>query len=305
MRHEEGVVVRMAWSFLRMHGRVGLFKEPSPPPVTTALLITLRETVEASLVIGIVFSCLDRMDAKQDRMFVWMGVLAGVLGSFCVAVFVRVMFGAFEGRAEAIIEAFTMLFAAILITWMLVWVLRTRSIFRQTIEQHVTRHVLVRSGVGLFLLSAVSVLREGTETVLFLQAALMHAGMGMQVLGGMLGIGLALGASYALFSGIRFLSLRRFFAVTSALLVLFAAGLLAHAVHEFQEVGYFPYFMTVAWNMAQVLPDSEGVGGMLRATLGYNANPTWGELIAYCSYLACTSFLWSRYALHSKTTRHL
>jgi high-affinity iron transporter len=268
------------------------FEEPSPPLLTTALLITLRETVEASLVIGIVLACLDRLQARQERIFVWMGIVAGALGSLCVAVFARVMLRGFEGEAEALVEGFTMLLAAVLITWMLLWMLWTRTMFHQTIERDVTRHVALKSGVGLFLLSATSVLREGTETVLFLQAALMHAGAGMQVLGGILGIVLALGASYALFCGIRFLSLRRFFAVTSVLLMLFAAGLLAHAVHEFQEIGYLPFFVGITWDIGNVLPDTEGVGALLRAILGYNANPTWGEVMIYVAYVCAVGLLW-------------
>jgi high-affinity iron transporter len=82
------------------------------------------------------------------------------------------------------------------------------------------------------------------------------------------------------------LDLRRFFKVTGVLLILFAAGLVAHGVHELNEAGIIPAIIDPIWNTNVIIPETSFVGVILKTLFGYNATPTLTEMLAYFGYLA-------------------
>ena len=84
------------------------------------------------------------------------------------------------------------------------------------------------------------------------------------------------------------MNLPLFFNITGVLLILFAAGLLAHGIHEFQEAGVFPVVREEVWNINPVLNEEEGIGAFLKALLGYNGNPELLEVLFYFGYLVAT-----------------
>ncbi len=257
----------------------------------SALIITLRETLEAALVVGIILAYLAKMvnlkavfNGRQARKFVWQGVFVGVLFSIAVAFIFEKYLGGFEGRAEQLYEGITMLVAAGLLTWMILWMMKQRGLLRKNIESKVEAHVEKNYNFGLFLLSFVAVAREGVETVIFLQGARIQAEAagGQMLIGALLGIFAAIVISYLLFKGIAKISLRKFFAVTTLLLVLFAAGLVAHGVHEFQEAAASNGHL---WDVNFLLSEESMPGQFLKHVFGYNADPSLEEVVAYLAYL--------------------
>ena len=72
--------------------------------------------------------------------------------------------------------------------------------------------------------------------------------------------------------------------MTSFLLILFAAGLVAHGVHEFNEVGWIPPVIEHVWDINPILDEKSGVGEILKAMIGYNGNPSLTEIISYLAY---------------------
>jgi high-affinity iron transporter len=262
--------------------------------MAAAFLITFRETLEASLVIVVVLAVLDRMRSPGFRFALWNGVAAGLAASLIVAVVLQWMIGGLTERAEEIAEGVTMLAAAALITWMILWMGRMGPRLRERLDAEAVGHVDRRSAFGIFLMSFLAVLREGTETVLFLQASVLHSQEALQEIGAVAGIVLALGLSFLLLKRLRVLPIRRVFQVTSVLLIFFAAGLIGHGLHALQESGVIAVGTTILWDInPPLLPDGtypllhdHGViGGTLRALLGYNGDPTSLEVGAYSSYL--------------------
>ena len=138
---------------------------------------------------------------------------------------------------------------------------------------------------ALFWLSFLAVGREGFELVLFLTAVQMTSGAAQTFLGAALGLGSAVIMGWLLFASSKRLSLRKFFLVTNVLLVLFAAGLLAHGVHEFNEAGLIPSLVEHVWDLNPLLNEKQPLGLMLTALFGYNANPSLTEVLAYLAYL--------------------
>jgi high-affinity iron transporter len=191
---------------------------------------------------------------------------------------------AFEGAAEEIFEGFAMLLAAGVLTWMIFWMGRQGRAIQTELEQDVRQASRSKNSWTLFSLAFIAVLREGIELALFLTAAAFTSTAGATLTGGLIGLAAAAFAGWLLFATTTRLEIRPFFRVTSFLLVLFAAGLVAHGVHEFNEVGWIPPIIEHLWDTNPILDERSGVGEILKALLGYNGNPSLSEVAAYLSY---------------------
>lgn len=257
-----------------------------------ALIITLRETLEASLIIGIILAYLGKTENKKHKKMIWLGVLSGVVFSVILAFVFERYLGGFDGTKEELYEGVTMLIAAALLTWMILWMLIQRHGLKKKLEEKVHAHIEKDHPVGLFFLTFVSVAREGIETVIFLNAALLQANSGSVLLGGVIGVVVAILLAYILFKGVVKIKLRKFFTVTSVLLILFAAGLFAHGIHEFQEAGIVPIVTEHLWDMNAVLDEKGTFGGILKGVFGYNGNPSLIEVISYWGYLVVIGLGW-------------
>lgn len=259
-----------------------------------SLIITLRETLEAALIVGILLAYLNKTLNLKHRKFVWWGVFGGVVLSVVLAFVFQTYLGGFEGRTEELYEGVAMFVAAGLLTWMILWMLKQRHAIKKNLENKAQAHIEKDYPWGLFWLVFVGVAREGIETVIFLQAAALNSEGGSVIGGAILGIVLALILAYALFRGIVRVPLRKFFTVTSVLLILFAAGLLAHGVHEFEEAGVFPVYGEHIWDTNDVIDENGTFGSLLKGLFGYNGNPSLSEVLVYFSYLVLITIAWRR-----------
>ena len=245
----------------------------------SALLIALREGVEMALIVGIVLAYLGNIGARTAQRWVWLGVGAAALVSVGFLGILNLLEREFEGAVEQIYEGTAMLLAAAFLTWMIFWMLQ-RSRYLKSELQGGVAEALARGGAawGLFALAFFTVVREGVETALLLFAA---PGQG-KLLGAVIGFAAAIGIGVLIYAYGRRIDLRTFFRVTGILLVVFAAGLLTHGVHEFVEAGLAGG--PTVFDLSATLPDDEGLGSILRALLGYSADPTWLEVAVYVAY---------------------
>ncbi len=248
-----------------------------------ALLIAFREGLEAALIVGIVLSYLKKMGHRQ-RAAVWWGVVSAVIASVVAGVALQVLGVAFEGRGEQLFEGITMLLAAGVLTWMIFWMQRQGRSIRAELEADVRQAVTGGSRWALFALAFVAVVREGIETALFLTAAAFSATPAETLIGGGLGLAAAVMVGWLLFAVSGRLDVRAFFRVTSVLLILFAAGLAAHGVHELQEAGVLPVIVEHVWDINHILDERGPVGTLLKVLFGYNGNPSLLETVSYVAY---------------------
>ncbi len=254
----------------------------------SALIIALREGIEMTLIAGIVLAYLTQIGAGRAHRWVWLGVGAAAAVSVTFLGVLNVLNAEFEGATEQLFEGVTMLIAAGFLTWMIFWMLRQSRHLKGELHRAV-QETLATGGAawGIFLLVFFAVVREGVETALLLFAA---PGEG-KLLGSVLGLAIAVGIGVLIYAFGRRIDLRTFFQVTGVLLVFFAAGLVTHGVHEFVEAGVISGGPQL-FDLSTTLPDKEGVGAMLRSLLGYSADPTLVEGIAYAGYLALAVVLW-------------
>jgi len=247
-----------------------------------SFLLSLREGVEAALIIGIVLAVLGKMGRNELRASVWQGAMAAILLSILAGLAFTWIGAEFEGRGEQIFEGTAMLVATIFLTWMILWLRKQSGSMEKKLETDVNQaSQRLGSKTALFGLAFLAVGREGFELALFLTAIQMTAHGFQTMLGAVLGLGLAAVLGWVTFSSSKRLSLSKFFKVTNILLVLFAAGLLAHGVHEFNEAGIIPALIEPAWNINPILDDHGPFGQFLVALFGYNGSPSLTEVIAY------------------------
>ena len=259
-----------------------------------AFLLALREGLEAALIVGIVLGALRKLGHNRQQVSVWQGAVAAIAVSLVAALLLYAVGLKMEGSAEQIFEGVTMLLAAAILTWMIFWMQTQGRRINRELETGVRQAV---SGMGgnkghwaLFSVAFIAVLREGIETALFLTATTFTAGGQATLLGALLGLSAAAALGYILFATTRQLNVKRFFQVTSVLLILFAAGLVAHSIHEFNEVGWIPAVVEHLWDTNGLLDENSGLGLILKALFGYNGNPSLTEVLGYVVYWAALIF---------------
>lgn len=263
-----------------------------------AFIIALREGIEAALIVSIILAYLTQLGRSDRAHLVWWGTGLAVAISAIAGTAIFTLGAEFEDAAEQVFEGLVTLAAVGVLTWMIFWMRRQGARIRSELQEKVDT-ALVTGGLALAALAFTAVLREGIETALFLFAAargtaVASAGIGGQMLGAVLGLALAISLGVLLYRGGIRMNLRSFFRVTGGILVVVAAGLFAYGVHELQQAGWLPMLATTAFDISARLPDDEGMGAVLRGLLGYNADPTVLEVVAWSGYLALVGALFLR-----------
>jgi high-affinity iron transporter len=246
-------------------------------------ILSLREGLEAALIIGIVLGALRQMHRRDLAASVWAGTLSALLVSTLAAILLTRLGMELKDPAEAIFEGITMLFAAGILTWMIFWMSRQSRNIKADLESGVQQ--ASRTGKrGLFFLAFIAVLREGVELALFLTAAVFASNTQQTLLGALLGLGTSILLGATIFATSLRLDLRRFFQVTGFLLILFAAGLAARGVGELVEVGWIPALVARVWDLGGLVSADSILGQTLGALFGYTPDPSLMQVLAYVAY---------------------
>lgn len=255
----------------------------------SGFLIMLREGLEAALIVAIVLAYLRRLDRREDFRSVWLGTGAAVGISLIAGVIVFSALGELEGTAEAVTEGIVAFLAVGVLTWMIFWMARQARYIKGNLQDKVDTAVAQGSTFALAGIAFIAVLREGLESTLFL----LGTGVGSesnaaQLMGGLLGVAAAAGIGYLVYRGSRRVNLRLFFRVTGIVIVLFAAGLMAKGVHEFQEAGIVGTVNEHAWDVSATTalnPDESQTGEFLKGLLGWSPNPSIEMVVVYYLFL--------------------
>ncbi len=246
-------------------------------------ILSLREGLEAALIIGIVLASIRQMRRRDLASAIWAGTGSATLLSLLTAILLTRLGLELKDPGEAIFEGITMLLAAGILTWMIFW-MSQRS---RTMKAELESSVLQASQAGkwsMFGLAFIAVLREGVELALFLTAATFSSSTPQTILGGLLGLGTAILLGWSFFATTVRLDLRRFFQVTGFLLLLFAAGLVGRSVEELVLVGWVPALIEHVWDLGGILSGESVLGQTLGALFGYSASPSLMQVLVYATY---------------------
>jgi len=203
--------------------------------VLEALTVTLREGVEAALIVGITLAYLAKIGRPDLRKPVYAALVAALLASVGVAVALsRTAYN------QDLFEGWVMLAAAFFVATMIVFMMRTARRLKGDIETKVETLAGRSSRLGLFAFIFLMVLREGVETVLILSAVSLNSTQLMNFLGTLLGVGLAVVFGVTFVKGSVRINLQKFFRVTTVILLFVVAQLVVSGVHELGENGILP-----------------------------------------------------------------
>ena len=250
-----------------------------------AALLTTREGLEASLIVGIVLAYLAKTDNREHMRVIWAGTAAAILVSIVTGALLFFTVGELEGRSEQIFEGIAMFSAVAVLTWMIFWMRRQALNIKQDLEARIQGAIAAGSALGLASVVFFAVLREGWETALFLFAISESSTPGTTAIGAVVGLTISITLGVLLYRGSRRLNLRQFFTATGILLIVFAAGLLAHGIHEFQEAGLLPMTVEHVWDTNAVIDEDTTFGEFMTTLFGYNGNPSLLEVVAWAAYL--------------------
>ena len=286
-------------------------------------IITFRECLEASLIIGIIYTVLHKNDLRAEKRVLWYGVVASLAASVIVGLLLTSINESVGNTSyEKAFEAGFMYITAGILFYVIFWLAKHVS-DREEIENSV-KNAIAGSGFALFLLVFFSILREGFETALFLIASVTNTG-GFSYLGFFLGMILAVFLGYLVVIQGKKVNLRSFFKATTLLLVFFAAGMVAYGTHEAEsylvksgkidennitrvwdihqpkvslennDIKIFYSFNSSKNKYYHILHDKGTVGVFLKGFFGYNSNPNWVELILWILSMVFGIRMWTSF----------
>ena len=250
----------------------------------SSFLITLREGLEASLILAILLTYLKKTDRWADARFVWAGTAAAIGICLVAGVAIFIALDGLNGKVEYAVEGFIALSATAVLTHMIFWMRSHARPLGKELRDKVDASV----GSALAIIAFVAVLREGLETVLFLLSAETATASGSDVVvGGLIGLALSFVIGFGVYRSGNRLNLRTFFNVTAVLLLLFAAGLAGKAVHELRlliswEAGWL---VSSAWTLESGLFATGTFYDFMRGLFGWHKNPENIRVLAYFAYL--------------------
>ena len=248
------------------------------------LIIVWRESLEAMLVIGVLLAWIGRQpDPETLRRGLWTGVVAGI------ALAVALGFATFAAQSQfagASLETFQLamvFFAAVLIVQMVMWMHRHGRHMKRELEEQAAQ---TTGAWGVATITALSVAREGGETVVFLYGLGMEGGAQLLTMLGAAAAGLALTAatSWIVARGARYLNYRTLFRASEIMLLLIANALLANGIDRLTGMDMLPPLLDPAWDISALLDDAHGLGRILADFAGYRARPSGILLLAVVAY---------------------
>ena len=303
-------------------------------------VITLREGVEAALVVGIVLACLKKAEQSHLNSWVYAGVAAGIAASAFVGVLFNGLLAALSTSNQPyapvikqLLEGSLGIIAIAMLSWMLIWMTQQARFLKSEVEGAVTAALKenTKAGWGVFGLIFIAVLREGFETVIFVSAQFQQ-GL-TPALGALAGLlGAAIIGSLIFKWGVK-IDIRQFFKLMGILLLLIVAGLAVSALKHFDQAAGILSQMDsqyaeicvfhdrtaqihscilgpMVWNAAGVLPDREFPGILLKALFGYRDRLYLIQAIGYAIFLVIVGSLYfqklgSKATVPSKNTQSL
>ena len=303
-------------------------------------IITFRECLEACLIVGIIYTLLEKNNLKKQIRQLWLGVLSAIAASVVVAISLNSLKESIGNASlHALFEAVSMYITAILLWYVIFWL--SKHVSNKSGMETKTKQAAASAGLGIFLVVFFAILREGFETALFLMGSFSMTGT-FSYLGFFGGMVIAILIGYGIVIQGRKINLRLFFQGTTFMLVIFASGMVAYGTHEMEEFivkgNHLKYVNLESkieiirpWNILKpteeisdsaneifysyningrnkythILHDNGRVGVFLKGFFGYNSNPNWPELILWILSLFFGISMWRKFYFSKKIINKL
>jgi high-affinity iron transporter len=253
--------------------------------VLPSFVITLREGLEAALIIGIVAAFLVREGRPDALKRMWIGVGAAVAVCLAAGVVLRVVDRELPERGQQVLETVIAFVAVAMVTYMIVWMKQHARSLRGSLEGSAANAVAAGSAGALIAMAFFAVFREGFETAVFLIAVFQQGSSPVAAgIGAVLGLVAALAIGWGIYRGGVRLNLQRFFKATGVILVIVAAGLFASGVHSAQELGWIggadDGFLDLSW----LVHPGTWTASLMTGILGLRASMSSAMVVGWLLY---------------------
>ena len=299
-------------------------------------IIMFREGLEASLIVGIIYTLLIKQELNREIRQLWLGVGAAIVASIITGfALVQVKSSIGNASIEALFEGVAMIATAGLIWYVIFWL--SKQVGATAALKDEANQALESAGWGIFLIIFFAIFREGFETAIFLMGSFSMT-ESFSYSGFFGGLVLAIAIGYAIVVQGKRIQLKSFFRATSLLLVVFASGMMTYGAHEIEEffvkgdhlqvVGletkqdisrpysilkpkaelsesdnpaFYSYNLNGKEKYTHLLHDKGHIGVFLKGFVGYNSNPNWIELFVWILSLAFGLRLWRKFYFSKAT----
>jgi high-affinity iron transporter len=245
-------------------------------------VIVFREALEAAIIIGIVAAA--ARDVPGRSRWIVSGIVLGLLGSAMVAGSTSHISEFADGLGQELFNAMILGVAVMMLAWHNIW-MASHGKEMATHAQKVGKAIIEGTSECSALLAVVglAVLREGSESVLFLYGIATSGQVGVSglLLGGAVGVVTGVAVGYTLYKGLLRIPMRWFFSATSVLVMLLAAGMASQAAHYLIQADFIPALITPLWDSSKILSEQSILGMLLHSLIGYDASPAGMQLVFY------------------------
>ena len=265
-----------------------------------SMLIFFRESLEAAMICSIMFTYLKQIGRYDRFRDVWIGIGAALAVDVVCGVVIFSLIRHYDGSVlQTQIEGVTYVVACGVLTYMTLWMKKQGRHLRNELQAKISLAVGTGSLFAIALIAFITVGREGLETVVFMIAIAFHANPSLLAVGAVLGTMMGLMLSYAIYILGKRVKIHHFFNVMGGLLMLFAAGLLADSIENFQQLGWLPKEQAL-WSSASLLNENSMLGDILHSFFGYAENPTAMQIAFYLGFLVVVRMFWRRELTQSR-----
>lgn len=250
-------------------------------------VIVFREVLEAAIIIGIVAAATRQV--KGRKLWLVAGLLLGLIGSAFVAASTELIASFASGVGQELFNAIVLGVAVLMLAWHNIWMAKHGAELAMQARNVASS---IREGKSecsiLLIVVGLAVLREGSETVLFLYgiSASDGAGTNAMLLGGLMGAFAGVMVGYTIYAGLLRIPMRWFFSATSALVLLLAAGMASSAAKFLIQADMLPALASPLWDTSAALPENGILGMLLHSLVGYDAHPAGMQVIFYIGVMA-------------------
>ena len=254
-------------------------------------LIVFREVLEAALIIGVVAAATQGIPGRAR--WIGGGLAAGLLGSILVAFGAERISQVAEGMGQEVFNAVVLGIAVVMLAWHNIWMTVHGRELATNAKQIGGE---IREGSKemsvLLIVVLIAVLREGSETVLFLYGVSISgdASVASMLVGGLAGLAGGIALGWLVFAGLLRIPLKHFFTAISVLVLLLAAGMASQAARFLIQANMLPSLASPLWDTSSLVPNSSVVGKALQGLVGYDATPA-GMQIAF--FVAVIALIWA------------
>ena len=262
-----------------------------------ALFVVWRESLEAFLIAGILYAWLKgNDDTCKGRRALFIGLAAGVGLALLLGWALLTVQDELSGNALEAFQIGTLLVAAGLITQMVLWMRKNGRHMKARLHADLSAAAEKSGFVGVAVVAALAVAREGAETVIFLYGMSQEGDYGALIGGALAGFAGAAATAWLAAKSLARLNIGLLLRLSSILLLVLASALLVMAVDRLIGSGWLPALVDPVWDSSRLIDDTTKGGKLLADFSGYRARPALSVLLAYLAYWSLVALAYRRIA---------